>query len=228
MFQVTFFLTSYIIPLTLICGLYVCMLLRLWRGAHVSAESRRGKRRVTRLVLVVVGVFAICWCPIQVRYTRVNSYSVYRLEVQPAASLSELFSQGGEKSSRRVRIMDWRRCNVDISRSRHRLFTVNSVAWITTFVASQMSLGEIYRAKNFLEIPLGATPGKYTCLYMVPILYLSKRARDKEKSCKYPLETRRKIPRARNRVSSSYEKIFSKVLSRISANQEIDTLQELP
>ncbi|XP_012269033.1 allatostatin-A receptor-like isoform X2 [Athalia rosae] len=65
LFQVTFFLTSYIIPLTLICGLYVCMLLRLWRGAHVSAESRRGKRRVTRLVLVVVGVFAICWCPIQ-------------------------------------------------------------------------------------------------------------------------------------------------------------------
>ncbi|XP_015522125.1 allatostatin-A receptor isoform X1 [Neodiprion pinetum] len=65
MFQVTFFLTSYIIPLTLICGLYVCMLLRLWKGAHVSAESRRGKRRVTRLVLVVVGVFAICWCPIQ-------------------------------------------------------------------------------------------------------------------------------------------------------------------
>ncbi|XP_046821115.1 allatostatin-A receptor-like isoform X4 [Vespa crabro] len=39
---------------------------RLWRGARVSAESRRGRRRVTRLVLVVVGVFAICWCPIQV------------------------------------------------------------------------------------------------------------------------------------------------------------------
>lgn len=65
LFQVTFFLTSYIVPLTLICGLYMCMLLRLWRGAHISAESRRGKRRVTRLVLVVVGVFAVCWCPIQ-------------------------------------------------------------------------------------------------------------------------------------------------------------------
>ncbi|XP_012271480.1 allatostatin-A receptor isoform X2 [Orussus abietinus] len=65
LFQVTFFLSSYIVPLTLICGLYVCMLLRLWRGAHVSAESRRGKRRVTRMVLIVVGVFAISWCPIQ-------------------------------------------------------------------------------------------------------------------------------------------------------------------
>ncbi|XP_008556039.1 allatostatin-A receptor isoform X1 [Microplitis demolitor] len=64
-FQVTFFLLSYVIPLTLICGLYICMLVRLWRGARTSAESRRGRRRVTRLVIVVVGVFAFCWCPLQ-------------------------------------------------------------------------------------------------------------------------------------------------------------------
>ncbi|KAK0162249.1 hypothetical protein PV327_008601 [Microctonus hyperodae] len=64
-FQLTFFFVSYVIPLTLICVLYVCMLMRLWRGARTSAESRRGRRRVTRLVIVVVGVFAICWCPIQ-------------------------------------------------------------------------------------------------------------------------------------------------------------------
>ncbi|XP_031788172.1 allatostatin-A receptor isoform X1 [Nasonia vitripennis] len=66
LFQVSFFLASYVVPLTLICGLYVCMLLRLWKGARVSAESRRGRKRVTRLVLVVVGVFAVSWCPIQV------------------------------------------------------------------------------------------------------------------------------------------------------------------
>ncbi|XP_074099022.1 allatostatin A receptor 1 isoform X1 [Cotesia typhae] len=64
-FQVTFFLLSYVIPLTLICGLYICMLIRLWRGARTSAESRRGRRRITRLVIVVVGVFAFCWCPLQ-------------------------------------------------------------------------------------------------------------------------------------------------------------------
>lgn len=67
LFQVIFFLLSYVVPLTLICGLYVCMLSRLWRAARSSAESRRGRKRVTRLVLVVVGVFALCWCPIQVR-----------------------------------------------------------------------------------------------------------------------------------------------------------------
>lgn len=65
-FQVSFFLTSYLLPLTLISIFYVCMLVRLWRGSRVSAESRRGRRRATRLVLVVVGVFAFCWCPIQV------------------------------------------------------------------------------------------------------------------------------------------------------------------
>ncbi|XP_025158143.1 allatostatin-A receptor isoform X3 [Harpegnathos saltator] len=64
--EVSFFLTSYVLPLKLICIFYVCMLIKLWRGARISAESRRGRRRVTRLVLVVVGVFAVCWCPIQV------------------------------------------------------------------------------------------------------------------------------------------------------------------
>ncbi|GLH06464.1 G-protein coupled receptor moody [Gryllus bimaculatus] len=68
--RVSFFLTSYLVPLVLICGLYLGMLLRLWHGVapggHVSAESRRGKKRVTRMVVVVVVIFAVCWCPIQV------------------------------------------------------------------------------------------------------------------------------------------------------------------
>jgi len=68
-FQITFFVTSYLLPLLLICGLYLCMLMRLWRGVapggRVSAESRRGKKRVTRMVIIVVVIFAVCWCPIQ-------------------------------------------------------------------------------------------------------------------------------------------------------------------
>ncbi|CAK9816958.1 Allatostatin-A receptor [Anthophora quadrimaculata] len=66
LYQMSFFLFSYVLPLMLICFFYICMLIRLWRGDRVSAESRRGRRRATRLVLVVVGVFAFCWCPIQV------------------------------------------------------------------------------------------------------------------------------------------------------------------
>jgi allatostatin A receptor len=69
-FQISFFVTSFVLPLALICGLYLCILLRLWRGVapggRVSAESRRGKKRVTRMVVIVVVTFAFCWCPIQI------------------------------------------------------------------------------------------------------------------------------------------------------------------
>ncbi|CAG0918674.1 unnamed protein product [Notodromas monacha] len=69
-FQISFFVTSYAIPLGTICCLYLIMLRKLWFGVgpagHTSSESVRGKRRVTRLVTIVVAVFAVCWCPIQV------------------------------------------------------------------------------------------------------------------------------------------------------------------
>ena len=67
--QISFFLSSYVIPLALISILYVGMLIRLWHsvpGSKVSAESRRGKKRVTRMVVFVVLAFAICWLPIHV------------------------------------------------------------------------------------------------------------------------------------------------------------------
>lgn len=88
-FQMTFFLMSYLLPLMLICFFYICMLVRLWRGPRVSAESRRGRRRVTRLVLVVVGVFAFCWCPIQVILVT-KSLNVYPLT--PATIMVQIAS----------------------------------------------------------------------------------------------------------------------------------------
>ena len=48
------------------------MLNRLWhpvgacgRPSQISQESLRNKKRVTKLVLVVIVVFAVCWAPIQ-------------------------------------------------------------------------------------------------------------------------------------------------------------------
>ncbi|KAJ6635357.1 Allatostatin-A receptor [Pseudolycoriella hygida] len=78
-FQVSFFLSSYVVPLTLICLLYMGMLARLWKGApgcKPSAESRKGKRRVTRMVCVVVLAFAVCWLPIQIILV-LKSFSLY-------------------------------------------------------------------------------------------------------------------------------------------------------
>lgn len=77
----TFFATSYVIPLALICGLYLRMLIRLWTGAapggQVSAEGRRGRKRATRMVVVVVAIFAFCWCPIQVSDVIMFVYFVF-------------------------------------------------------------------------------------------------------------------------------------------------------
>lgn len=81
-FHVSFFLSSYVVPLTLISMLYIGMLARLWKsgapGGRVSAESRRGKKRVTRMVVVVVFAFALCWCPIQVILV-LKSFEVYEV-----------------------------------------------------------------------------------------------------------------------------------------------------
>ncbi|CAG2171700.1 unnamed protein product, partial [Oppiella nova] len=68
LYQICFFLSSYVIPISIILILYILMLKRLWfgvvPGGHMSAESVRSKKRVTRMVVVVVIIFACCWCPI--------------------------------------------------------------------------------------------------------------------------------------------------------------------
>ncbi|XP_053682316.1 allatostatin-A receptor-like [Sabethes cyaneus] len=67
-FHIAFFSSSYLVPLVLISVLYMCMLSRLWRTSvgGRSAESKKSKKRVTRLVVVVVTAFASLWFPIQV------------------------------------------------------------------------------------------------------------------------------------------------------------------
>ncbi|XP_064478437.1 allatostatin-A receptor-like [Ornithodoros turicata] len=96
-FQICFFMSSYVIPLCLIFILYLLMLKRLWfgvaPGGRVSADSVRSKKRVTRLVVVVVVVFAVCWCPIQVVLVlkSVDSYGPYmtppRIVIQIASQI---------------------------------------------------------------------------------------------------------------------------------------------
>lgn len=71
-YQICFVLSSYVIPLVVISGLYIALIMRLWQsssgGVRMSAESRSGRKRVTRLVVVVVVAFASLWFPIQVSF----------------------------------------------------------------------------------------------------------------------------------------------------------------
>jgi allatostatin receptor len=63
----TFFVFGYLIPLLLICILYGFILRRLICGRvprrTQQAESIRIRKRVTKMVVIVVVMFAICWLP---------------------------------------------------------------------------------------------------------------------------------------------------------------------
>ncbi|EEC18662.1 allatostatin receptor, putative [Ixodes scapularis] len=95
-FQLCFFMTSFLVPLALVFILYVLMLKRLWfgvtPGGRVSAESVRSKRRVTRLVVVVVVVFAVCWCPVQVVLV-LKSVDLYGQPMNPLRIVIQIASQ---------------------------------------------------------------------------------------------------------------------------------------
>ncbi|XP_046573996.1 allatostatin-A receptor-like [Haliotis rubra] len=61
---------GYVIPLCAICLMYGLMVNRLLCGVvpgdDQCAESFRAKKRVTRMVIIVIASFALCWLPIQI------------------------------------------------------------------------------------------------------------------------------------------------------------------
>ena len=71
-FYGTFFFFAFLLPLGLVCVLYFFMLKRLLYGSMLggsqSSESMRSKKRVSKMVVIVVIVFALCWAPIQLMF----------------------------------------------------------------------------------------------------------------------------------------------------------------
>ena len=76
--QVVVFVTMLALPLLSILWLYMNMLLRLWRGSAAThgpgpardtrnkCKGKENKMRVTRMIIVVIIVFTLCWTPLQV------------------------------------------------------------------------------------------------------------------------------------------------------------------
>ena len=83
-FQVVFFIAGYFLPLVLIVGLYSVMLHRLWYkapgGVVASAESVKNKKRVIKLVMIVIIIFAVCWLPIQL-ILLIKSISPFKVKI---------------------------------------------------------------------------------------------------------------------------------------------------
>uniref|UniRef100_A0A4W4DU92 G-protein coupled receptors family 1 profile domain-containing protein n=1 Tax=Electrophorus electricus TaxID=8005 RepID=A0A4W4DU92_ELEEL len=66
--KVCVFAVAFVVPLLIISACYSLMLLRL-RSVRLLSGSRekdRNLRRITRLVLVVVAAFVVCWTPIHI------------------------------------------------------------------------------------------------------------------------------------------------------------------
>ena len=70
-FALATFISQYVIPLSLTSGAYLRIGMKLWAQAAVGdtiaqqqAANNRAKQRTTRMLVLVVAVFAVCWFPI--------------------------------------------------------------------------------------------------------------------------------------------------------------------
>jgi allatostatin receptor len=90
-FHACFLSFGYVLPLGAVCLMYGLMLKRLHGappgGTSKSQESMRAKRRVTKMVVIIVAIFALCWLPMQIMLF-VESVWTYHKTV---TSLSFLF-----------------------------------------------------------------------------------------------------------------------------------------
>ncbi|VDN96177.1 unnamed protein product [Rodentolepis nana] len=79
LFYTIFFVLGYAFPLALICLFYSVLLKELLCGRvskmSKSVEAHKGKRKATKLVIIVISVFAACWLPIQVIFMYQSFYS---------------------------------------------------------------------------------------------------------------------------------------------------------
>ena len=68
MMKVCVFVFAFVVPVLIIIVCYSLMVLRLKsvRMLSGSREKDRNLRRITRLVVVVVAVFVVCWTPIHI------------------------------------------------------------------------------------------------------------------------------------------------------------------
>lgn len=82
-----FFAFGYMVPLLLVVVLYGLMVYRLLfstpMGLSQSSETIRGKRRVTKMIVIVIVIFALCWLPNQIvfLYLQIHGHPFTRVFV---------------------------------------------------------------------------------------------------------------------------------------------------
>lgn len=87
----TFFVFAYALPLAVICTMYVLMVCHLRRNSKVALNGPTGvnpaeerSKHVSKIVILVVTVFAVCWLPLHTHllvayYSAIPSSNVYKI-----------------------------------------------------------------------------------------------------------------------------------------------------
>ena len=68
-FKISFFVLGFLLPMLVMSGFYIIMFYTLWKQGPVDerhVERTKKNRKIVKLFLVVVIIFAICWTPIHV------------------------------------------------------------------------------------------------------------------------------------------------------------------
>ncbi|VVC32448.1 Neuropeptide Y receptor family,GPCR, rhodopsin-like, 7TM,G protein-coupled receptor, rhodopsin-like [Cinara cedri] len=71
-YRVTLLFVQYLVPVVIITVVYMRMALRLW-GSHAPGNAQdsrdanlmRNKKKVIKMLVIVVGLFVLCWLPLQ-------------------------------------------------------------------------------------------------------------------------------------------------------------------
>ncbi|XP_070161072.1 tachykinin-like peptides receptor 86C isoform X2 [Polyergus mexicanus] len=70
-YNLLFLTVTYLVPMTVTAVCYACMGRKLWGSksigelTHYQKESMKSKRKVVKMFIVVVTIFAVCWLPYQ-------------------------------------------------------------------------------------------------------------------------------------------------------------------
>uniref|UniRef100_A0A6A7FZZ2 Tachykinin-like peptides receptor 86C n=2 Tax=Hirondellea gigas TaxID=1518452 RepID=A0A6A7FZZ2_9CRUS len=70
-YNIVFFITTYMLPMLMMLSSYLLISRELWGSTHIGELTERqiniirSKRRVVRMFIVIVVIFAICWLPQQ-------------------------------------------------------------------------------------------------------------------------------------------------------------------
>ncbi|XP_068597423.1 opsin-VA-like [Brachionichthys hirsutus] len=90
---ITFFSTCFILPLGVIFFCYGKLLRKLWKVSHGRlATARKPERQVTRMVVVMIVAFMVCWTPYAAFSILVTAHPTIKLDPR-LASIPAFFSK---------------------------------------------------------------------------------------------------------------------------------------